>query len=84
MGNIISEQFIIPICKCCDDFVKYVLNGCQSECRLCGSCCTCAINIPHDAINVDEYIDEDNHNSPDKHTHMLSSHDSSKSSVSSI
>ncbi len=49
MGVTFSENLIQPICACCDNFVKYVLNGCKSECGV-GSCCACKIEvIDHDA-----------------------------------
>lgn len=37
-----SDDNVNPVCKCCDDFVKYVLNGCKSECGL-SECCICNI-----------------------------------------
>ena len=41
MGNVLvssSGENRNPVCKCCDDFVKYVLNGYTSECGLSKGC----------------------------------------------
>ena len=37
-----SDDNINPLFKCCDNLVKYVLNGFQSECQL-SKCCSCKI-----------------------------------------
>ena len=52
MGNVsVSSSYdnITPVCKCCDEFVKYVLNGCKSECGL-SKCCMCKIQAIHHSI----------------------------------
>jgi hypothetical protein len=42
MGTVssVANSFAQPTCKCCDDFTKYTLNGCYTQC-CCGS-----INCP--------------------------------------
>ena len=41
-----SDDNVNPVCKCCDVFGTYFLNGCKSECGL-SKCCICKI----EAIN---------------------------------
>ena len=58
MGNVSvssSDDNINPVCKCCDDFVKYVLNGCKSECGL-SKCCICKTEAIH--YSIKEEIEE--------------------------
>jgi hypothetical protein len=42
MGTVssVANSFAQPTCKCCDDFTKYTLNGCRTE------CCCGFINCP--------------------------------------
>ena len=61
MGNVAvssSDDNVNPVCKCCDDFVKYFLNGCKSECGL-SKCCTCKIEAINHSIkeNIEEEIE---------------------------
>ena len=44
MGVSLSNLTLEPICDCCDNFVKYVLNGCKSECGS-PSCCVCKSEV---------------------------------------
>ena len=44
-----SDDNINYVCKCCDDFVKYVLNGCKSECVF-SKCCICKIEATNHNI----------------------------------
>ena len=50
-----SEEIINPLFRCCDNCVKYVLNGFQSECQLTKwcSCKVTAINHTSDDFNSD-------------------------------
>ena len=41
-----SDENINPFFDCCNNCIKYVLNGCKSECA-CSKCFTCKI----EAIN---------------------------------
>ena len=40
MGQVLAELIIEPICKpvckCCNNFVRYNLNGCTNSCSFCG------------------------------------------------
>ena len=45
-----ASEISEDICSCCEKFVKYVLNGCSSECNC--TCCTCRIEIPmHECLS---------------------------------
>ena len=59
MGVSLSNLTLEPICDCCDNFVKYVLNGCKSECGS-PSCCVCKIEVMNH-----EFVGENSHNIPD-------------------
>ena len=52
MGNVAvssSDDNVNLACKCCDDFVKYFLNVCKSECGL-SKCCVCKIEAINHSI----------------------------------
>ena len=53
MGISIDKELTQPTCECCDNLVKYVLNGCKSECGL-SKCCTCKIEIVNH--NADAFV----------------------------
>ena len=62
MGNVSvssSDDNINPVCKCCDDFVKYFLNGCKSECGL-SKCCICKIEAINHTIQEDIEVTTNN------------------------
>ena len=54
MGIAFSNLTLEPICDCCDNFVKYVLNGCKSECGF-SKCCVCKIEVMNHS--ADEFIE---------------------------
>ena len=53
MGLSLDKDTTKPTCECCDNLVKYVLNGCKSECGL-SKCCTCKIEVVNH--NADEFV----------------------------
>ena len=53
-----SDENINPISKCCDDFVKYFLNGCKSECGL-SKCCICKIEAINHSITEETKTNDD-------------------------
>ena len=62
MGNVSvssSDDNINPVCKCCDDFVKYFLNGCKSECGL-SKCCICKIEAINHSITEEIEVKKNN------------------------
>ena len=62
MGNVSvssSDDNINPVCKCCDDFVKYFLNGCKSECGL-SKCCRCKIEAINHSIKEEIEVKQNN------------------------
>ena len=56
MGISLDKELTKPTCACCDNLVKYVLNGCKSECGL-SNCCTCKIEVVNH--NADEFAVDD-------------------------
>ena len=56
MGISLDKELTKPTCECCDNLVKYVLNGCKSECGL-SKCCTCKIEVVNH--NADEFVVDD-------------------------
>ena len=57
MGISLNKSVVEPTCDCCDNLVKYVLNGCKSECGL-SKCCTCKIEVVNH--NADDFVVEEN------------------------
>ena len=60
MGIALSNLTLVPICDCCDNFVKYVLNGCKSECGS-SKCCICKIEVMNHS--ADEFIESEGEHS---------------------
>ena len=56
MGISLYKELTKPTCGCCDNLIKYVLNGCKSECGVSKSC-TCNIEVANH--NADEFVGED-------------------------
>ena len=53
MGATFDKILFDPTCKCCDDLIKYVLNGCTINCECC-HCCKCNMSIvDHTAEEVE-------------------------------
>ena len=59
MGISLNKSVVEPTCDCCDKLVKYVLNGCKSECGL-SKCCTCKIEVVNH--NADDFVVEETDN----------------------
>ena len=59
MGISLNKSVVEPTCDCCDNLVKYVLNGCKSECGL-SKCCTCKIEVVNH--NADDFVVEETDN----------------------
>ena len=57
MGESLS-QFIIepvcyPMCKCCNNFVRYNLNGCSNKCSACGF--SCDTQFPYNEVHETDF-----------------------------
>ena len=52
----LDKELTKPTCECCDNVIKYVLDGCTPECGF-SECCTCKIEVVNH--NADEFVVED-------------------------
>jgi hypothetical protein len=52
MGSEVSLAQILGL-NCIDDFIKFVMNDCESECS-CSDCCLCHIKTNEIEFPVDE------------------------------